>query len=256
MNLSVMQKNVLPGTTLLLSRRFTILLALILCLNFTSQFDSARDRVRGTSGPFLFSKEGSHVALQTSMPQSTERHPQWWDREVDDAGRPIRPDVRSAAIRVWKNICDVVARIRGNSAEAPELLDKAVGTVSAYLNKKHCELGDPGGLLVVAVHRAATRLSRRESVVPVVGGTSELAEMLRAPDWTEVADRRLILQRLAATLLPLSQAILRLRLKDMTWTEIGKLLGMDASIARSRFWQDVRRAHLELFTPPKSSGKK
>jgi hypothetical protein len=120
------------------------------------------------------------------MSQSTGRRPQWWDREVNEAGEPVRPDVRSAAIKVWGKVCDVVERVRGNCAEAPELLDKAVGSVSRYLNKNNVETGDPGGLLIVAVRRAATRLSQREGVVQAIGGTSELDESLHGPNWSQL----------------------------------------------------------------------
>ena len=189
--------------------------------------------------------------LITSMSQSLT---EWWDREFDQAGRPIRPDVRSAAIRVWGNVREVVAKIRGDSAEAQELLEVAVAAVSVYLNKKDVGPGDAGGLLVRAVHRAASRRSRRERVVQAVGGASELSELVRAPDWIEAADRRLFLQKLVSKLLPENRIILRLRIKELGWEEIGKFLGVDASIARNRFWQDVRRAHLGLLHRDKDSG--
>jgi DNA-directed RNA polymerase specialized sigma24 family protein len=189
------------------------------------------------------------------MSQSLESRPPWWDREFDLSGRTIRPDVRTAAIKVWGNVCEVVEKIRGDCAEAQELLEKAVAAVSIYLNKNNVGLHDPGGLLVVAVHRAASRLSRRERVVQAVGGASELSEMLRAPDWIEAADRRLFLQQLVSKLLPENRIILRLRIKGLEWEEIGKFLNVDASKARNRFWQDVRRAHLGLLHRDKDSGE-
>ncbi len=71
------------------------------------------------------------------MSQSIEKCPPWWNRwwvrEIIKVGRVIRPDVRSAAINVWDNVCDVVAKIRGDTTEAPEILDNAVAVVSVYL---------------------------------------------------------------------------------------------------------------------------
>lgn len=190
------------------------------------------------------------------MSQSIGERPPWWDREFDLAGRAIRPDVRAAAIRIWKNACEVVEKIRGDSTEAQELLEEAVAAVSIYLNKKNAGPSDSGGLLVVAVHRAASRRSRRERVVRAVGGASELSEMLRAPDWVEAADRRLFLEKLVFRLLPVNRVILRLRLKGFGWEEIGKFLRVDASIARNRFWQDLRMAHLGLLYRDRDSGER
>jgi DNA-directed RNA polymerase specialized sigma24 family protein len=149
----------------------------------------------------------------------------------------------------------VVAKIRGDSAEAQELLEEAVAAVSVYLNKKDVGPGDACGLLVKAVDRAASRRSRRERVVQAVGGASELSELVRAPDWIEAADRRLFLQKLVSKLLPENRIILRLRIKDLGWEEIGEFLNVDASKARNRFWQDVRRAHLGLLHRDKDSGE-
>jgi hypothetical protein len=38
-----------------------------------------------------------------------EGGPQWWDRDVDDQGNPIRADVRQAAHEIWPECC---ARMR------------------------------------------------------------------------------------------------------------------------------------------------
>ena len=190
------------------------------------------------------------------MSQSLESRPPWWDREFDLAGRPIRPDVRTAAVKVWRTVCDVVEKIRGDCAEAQELLEKAVATVSIYLNKKNVGLHDPGGLLVVAVHRAASRLSRRERVVQTVGGTSELSEILRAPDWLEAADRRLFLHKLVSELQPENRGILQLRIRGLEWQEIGRFLQVDSTLVRNRFWKDVRRAHLKLLHSARGGSEK
>src|ERR1700737_4743006 len=98
------------------------------------------------------------------MAHSSKSLPAWWDREFDASGKPIRTDVRAAAIKVWKSVCALVEGIRGNSAEAQELLERAVASVSKYLDKNGVgteKSQDPAWLLVVAVHRLAWRLSRR-----------------------------------------------------------------------------------------------
>lgn len=187
------------------------------------------------------------------MSHSIHKCPPFWDREVDESGRAIRADVRSAAINVWHNVCDIVEKVRGDTTEAHELLDRAVTAISLYLDKKGVEETDPGGLLVVAVYRSAKRLSRREKVIQAVGATSELSQMLKAPDWIESLDRKLLLEKLALGLDLRTQAILRLRMKGLTWPEIGRFLGKSPSAVRSQFWQDVRKAYWSILAPPKST---
>jgi DNA-directed RNA polymerase specialized sigma24 family protein len=187
------------------------------------------------------------------MAHSSKSLPAWWDREFDSSGKPIRTDVRAAAIKVWESVCALVAGIRGNSAEAQELLERAVASVSKYLDKN--DVGtegsqDPGGLLVVAVHRLAWRLSRRESRIQSIGSANELADILRAPDWIGEADRRIFLDKLLSALRPETRTVLRLRMEDLEWEEIGNMLQIDASLARTRFWRDVRKAYLKMVRTP------
>jgi DNA-directed RNA polymerase specialized sigma24 family protein len=192
---------------------------------------------------------------QYSMPQSIERIP-WWDKEVDEAGRVIRADVRSAAVRVWEKVVVVVMKIRGDDSEASEILDEAVAAISFYLNKKGIGPGDPGGLLIKAVSRIATHRARRERRIRAIGGTTELDELLSGGAWVESIERKLVLEKIVVALPPATQAILRLRLKDMSWKEIGRLVGLKPSIVRSRFWQDVRRAYLAVLAGAKPDDKK
>jgi hypothetical protein len=179
-----------------------------------------------------------------------ESLPPWWDRESDESGRPIRADVRAAAIKVWKNVCALVARIRGNNAEAGELLENAVKHVSKYLNKKGVSADvsqDPSGLLVIAVHRLAWKRSKRESRIQPIGGSNELAELLCAPDWIEASDRLIFLEKLLFALRPETRTLLRLRMEDLEWEEIGSMLQVNPAVARQRFWRDVRKTYLKLL---------
>jgi DNA-directed RNA polymerase specialized sigma24 family protein len=138
----------------------------------------------------------------------------------------------------------------GDSTDARELLEKAVHSVSTYLQKKGAEAHDPSGLLIVAVHRSARRLARNRGRLHVVGGSTELAEQLRAPDWVNDAERRIFVEQLVARLRPENRSILRLRLDDFSWQEIARMLQADPNIVRKEFWRDLRRAHLQLLQRP------
>jgi DNA-directed RNA polymerase specialized sigma24 family protein len=180
----------------------------------------------------------------------------WWDREIDeDNGRPFRADVREAAHRVWKWVRVKAREILGDPSDAAEVLESSVKIISRYLDKNNVPLhsADPGGLLTLACYRALCRLARRRSRIELVGTSSELAEILRAPDWRDEFDRRLFLEALSQQLDLKSRGILRLRIAGYDWKEIGRMLGMTAAALRQSFWRDVRKAHLQLLGAAKAA---
>ncbi len=181
---------------------------------------------------------------------SSERFLPWWDREIDEeTGRPFRPDVREAAHRVWKLVSLKTRQILGDPSDAAEVLESSVNTVSRYLDKNKMPLysADPDGLLALACYRGLRRRARQRWRIEFVGTSSELAEILRAPDWRDEIDRSLFLEELARELDINNQGILRLRIAGYDWKEIARMLGMSASALRRGFWRDVRKAHLRLL---------
>jgi DNA-binding NarL/FixJ family response regulator len=181
---------------------------------------------------------------------SSERFLPWWDREIDeDSGRPFRADVREAAHRVWKLVCLRAQEILGDPCDAAEVLESSVKSISRYLDKNNVPLNsaNPDGLLALACYRALRRLARRRRRIEFIGTSSELAEILRAPDWRDETDRRLFLEELSRRLEMRSRGILRLRIAGYDWKEIARMLGMSTSAVRQGFWRDVRKAHLRLL---------
>jgi|SRR5882724_3401461 len=181
---------------------------------------------------------------------SSEPSLPWWDREFDEkTGRPFRPDVREAAHRVWKWVSLKTREILGDPSDAAEVLESSVKTISRYLDKDNVPLhsADPSGLLVVASYRSLRRLARQRWRIEFVGGSSELADILRVPDWRDEIDRRLFLEELARELDVKNRGILRLRTAGYDWKEIARMLGMNTSAVRQGFWRDVRKTHLRLL---------
>jgi predicted transcriptional regulator len=180
---------------------------------------------------------------------SSEPTSLWWDRDADESGHHLREDVREAAHKFWMVACKRTLRVLRDVGDAPELLEAAVRSVSHYLDKKRVPLfsADPGGLVALAFHRSLHRLARRRGRVEAVGGGSELAEMLRAPDWSDEVDRRLFLERLARELSKRSRGILRRRIEGDEWKDIAQMLGMTTAAVKTSFWRDVRKAHLRLL---------
>jgi|SRR5579859_5690419 len=179
-----------------------------------------------------------------------ERLPLWWDRETDHlTGVRLRPDVREAAHRVWKCVCLKSRELLDDAGYAAEVLEGAVRAISRYLDRREIahNATDPAGLLVLACYRSLRRLARRTRRIELVGATSELAEVLRAPDWLAEVDRRLFVEELARELDPRTRGILRLRITGYDWNEIGRIIHMSPSAARTAFWREVRRGHLRLL---------
>jgi DNA-directed RNA polymerase specialized sigma24 family protein len=182
------------------------------------------------------------------MGLSPDRFP-WWDREVDDSGSTIRTDVREAARRIWGRVRINVRGVLGDSSDAPELLEKAVASVSRYLDKYSVAPHDPSGLLITAVRQLARRLDRRHRRELPIGGTNDLAKILKAPDLSDAVDRHLFLEQLVRALKERNRGILRLRIVGYEWSEIGEMLKVDPAAARKDFWRDVGRAYLKLLRP-------
>jgi hypothetical protein len=59
--------------------------------------------------------------------------PQWWDRDSDPKGTPLRADVRLAAYKFWPDACRRATQILGNEHAARELLETSVYHVSHEL---------------------------------------------------------------------------------------------------------------------------
>lgn len=189
-----------------------------------------------------------HLPL-SGMATSDPVHP-WWDREIDEGtGRLLRADVREAGHKVWKRVCLKTREVLGDPGDAADLLEQAVKAISRYLDKNSVPLHsvDPGGLLILACHRSLRRLVRRRWRIEFIGSASELAEILRAPDWRDEIDRRLFLEDLTRQLDVRNRGILRFRIAGYDWNEIGRMLGATASVVRQSFWRDVRKAHIRLL---------
>jgi hypothetical protein len=60
----------------------------------------------------------------------------WWDNDVDQAGRPIRPDVRASACKIWCCACNQARSLVSDDSQAADLMEKTVAQVSRYLDHR------------------------------------------------------------------------------------------------------------------------
>jgi len=176
--------------------------------------------------------------------------PIWWDRDRDERGNALRSDVREAAKRVWPRLLDLARRaLRDPEAEALNILEDVVDTISAYLDAKNVPLHDPGGLLTTAFKRELYRRSREDKKVVNIGDSAELADWLSSSDPASEADQRIFFEEIVQFLKPRNRAILRLRTAGYEWDEIAQMFNMNASTLRNDFWRDVRHSYTEIVGP-------
>jgi hypothetical protein len=75
----------------------------------------------------------------------------WWDRDVDQTGRPIRSDVRLAGHEIWEQACQRTKVLLDDLSPAAELMENSIAQVSRYLDRIGApESSQKHGLLMVA----------------------------------------------------------------------------------------------------------
>src|SRR5437879_3811739 len=121
----------------------------------------------------------------------------WWDRDLDHAGRPIRPDVRLAGHEIWEQACQRTQVLLADQSAAAELMEATVAQVSRYLDRIGAPLSTrKHGLLLVAFCRALRRYAAKSSRLELVGGAGELSYHAADNAWVRQVDARLEFEKL------------------------------------------------------------
>jgi hypothetical protein len=168
----------------------------------------------------------------------------WWDRELDEQGRILRKDVRTAGHEVWDRARACVAVILGDDSEAAQFLEKAVGDISGYLNRQRAKLfsANTGALIMIAIRNALRREAAKRRREKAVGGSEELAVCLSAPDWRNFLEPHLDLQRMTRSFSKLAQEVLELRLEGYRWKQVSQQLGVAVTVAKRSLQRDLSKA--------------
>jgi DNA-directed RNA polymerase specialized sigma24 family protein len=164
----------------------------------------------------------------------------WWDRDVDRAGRPIRPDVRLAGHEIWEQACQRTHVVLGDHGPAAELMENTVAQVSRYLDGIGAPLSSrKHGLLMVAFCRAVRRHAAKSSRLELVGGSGELSNHTADNAWVRQVNARLDLERIVRQLSERNAAVLMLRAAEYEWKEIAHLFGVSVAAIRNSFWREI-----------------
>src|SRR5580704_9109429 len=166
----------------------------------------------------------------------------WWDRELDHAGRPIRPDARLAGHEIWEQACQRTQVLLADQSPAAELMENTVAQVSRYLDRIGAPLSTrKHGLVLVAFCRELRRYAAKSSRLELVGGAGELSQHAADNGWVRQVDTRLDFEKIVRRLSETNAAVLTLRAAEYDWKEIADLFGVSVAAVRNSFWREIER---------------
>ena len=166
----------------------------------------------------------------------------WWDRELDHAGRPIRPDVRLAGHEIWEQACRRTQVLLADQSPAAELMENTVVQVSRYLDRIGAPLSTrKHGLVLVAFCRALRRYAAKSSRLELVGGSGELSNHTGDNAWVRRVNARLDFEKIVRQLSERNAAVLTLRAAEYEWKEIAELFGVSTATIRNSFWREIEK---------------
>jgi DNA-directed RNA polymerase specialized sigma24 family protein len=166
----------------------------------------------------------------------------WWDRDVDQAGRPIRPDVRLAGHAIWKQACQRTQALLDDQGLAAELMENTVAQVSRYLDHIGApESSSKHGLLMVAFCRGLRRYATKLNRLELVGGAGELSIRALDEGWIGQVNARLELAKMVRKLSDRNGTLLMLRAAGYEWKDIAQMFGQSPAAIRNSFWREVER---------------
>ena len=166
----------------------------------------------------------------------------WWDRDLDQGGRPIRPDVRSAGHEIWEQACRRTRAVVSDQAPAAELMENAVAQVSRYLDRIGAPLSSAKqGLLMTAFCRSLERYASKSARRELAGTSAELRTRTGEERWVAQSNARLDLEIILRRLSGRNAQVLVLRAADYEWKEIADLLGTSPARVRNSFWREIKK---------------
>lgn len=168
----------------------------------------------------------------------------WWDRDLDPAGNPIRPDVRAAARELWSYACQQTRVVLGDPSEAPGLMESSVVQVSHYLDRRAAPLfdGDASALLACAFYRRLRRLLAKLRRLELADDVSGLMAPRTSRSCLSKEDCHLDAEKVVRQLSSRARQMYELRNAGYGWKEIADKFEMSDAAARAEFSRELKRA--------------
>lgn len=167
----------------------------------------------------------------------------WWDRDLDLAGRPIRPDVRSAARELWSYACQQTRVFLGDPSEAPGLMEASVVQVSHYLDRlaaPHFER-DASALLACAFYRRLRRVLAKHRRLELIADVTGLRAPKVSQSCLSKEDCHLDAEKVVRQLSDRARQMYELRTAGYGWKEIADKFEMSDAAARTEFSRELKR---------------
>ena len=185
---------------------------------------------------------------------ATSRTTGWWDREVDERGRRLRPDLRVTAHEIWDWACNTTRSQLGDSSATAELLDSAISQASAYLDKRNTPLGSHSeshltGLMRRCFWYVLRRHMRQVRRLELIGGQSELGKLVADRSWSLQVDARIDFEKAVRLLSDRARIILVLRDAGYEWSEIALRFGTTVTAVKKSFFRELRDLQLKIDSP-------
>jgi hypothetical protein len=168
--------------------------------------------------------------------------PMWWDREVDEQGRPIRADVRQAAHGLWPEALRRVRRTVSDAAEAAELMETTVLQISHHADRTNTPMFAANIPSLMSLHfsQELKRLAKKLGRIRLLGDRADIEQYAIIESWADRIDRHLDFKKVIGYLKPLTRTLVTMRLEEHDWNLIGAKMGeRPASLCRA-FWRDLR----------------
>ena len=167
----------------------------------------------------------------------------WWDRDLDPAGQPIRPDVRSAARELWSYACQQTRVFLGDPSEAPGLMEASVVQISHYLDRlaaPHFER-DASALLACAFYRRLRRLLAKLRRLELAADVSGITTPKISRSCLSKEDCHLDAEKVVRQLSNRARRMYELRTEGYGWKEIAHKFEISDAAARAEFSRELKR---------------
>jgi len=174
----------------------------------------------------------------------------FWIRDKDDFGRPVDPDVLSAAERIWERVLYLAESKLKDRTRAAEVLELTALAVSRALRRRGREpIRDLDAYLYWACSRRFERIAAKESRVQFAHepGHLELIAANPADCWVDEFYDEVQLKELLSCMDPRTRRLFALRCQGYSWPETAEQMGyLNGHSAEVQFWKGVRAARRRL----------